>query len=237
VPTSEQFAVGVLADQAQCMWLSDMLRGSLCERLAQRPGRRLRAGSSIYIMGDAAQSIFYVRSGLVKSSVVSSEGDEMTLRMHHAGDIFGELCLCTGTRRERAVALEKSEIVELLLPELLGQLRSDPQQMLELTKAVCEHVDEAYEKLRSLWFDPAMQRLARELLNLANSLGEPVSEGTRIAYYIRQADIAQLVGVRREVVSGLLNRLREQRLVGYSRKSHIWVDCAGLQSYLDRMAS
>lgn len=224
------------ADHVQCATLPALLRGSLYECLTTRPGRRVRPGALVYAMGDLAQSIYFVRHGLVKSSVVSPAGEELILRMHHAGDILGELCLCTGRRREQAMALEASDVVELLLGDLLARLRRSPEEMLEFATTVCDHVGGAYEKLRSLSFDPAMGRLARELLNLANVLGEPASRGTRIAHYIKQADLARLVGVRREVASGLLNRLRERQLIGYSRKSRIWVDCDGLQCLADAIA-
>jgi len=85
--------------------------------------------------GDAARSVYLVRRGLIKTAFVSPAGQELTLRMHPPGDVFGELCLCSGERREQAVALEASEVVTITLEMLLARLRQDPLAALDLTAA------------------------------------------------------------------------------------------------------
>lgn len=56
-----------------------------------------------------------------------------------------------------------------------------------------------------------------------------------IPHYIRQEDVARMTGARREVVSSLLNRLREKRVIGYSRKGSLRVDRAALESYVQAL--
>ncbi|MGH2400305.1 MAG: Crp/Fnr family transcriptional regulator, partial [bacterium] len=87
-----------LADHSQCVVVSELFRGKLCAELGRRPARRVEAGEFLYHMGEAARSVYLVRGGLIKTSVVSPGGQELTLRLHKAGDILGELCLCLGER-------------------------------------------------------------------------------------------------------------------------------------------
>ena len=224
------------ADHARCTALSRLFRGRLCEQLARGAGRRVRAGELLYTMGQTAESLYLVRRGLVKTSLISPGGQELTLRLYPAGDILGELCLCTGERREQAMALEASEVVEIPLTSLLRSLRQDPQAAVEFASAVCEHLGEVHEGLRSLSFDPVSERLARALLELADRLGEPGSRGRRIAHYITQEELAQMIGARREVVSGLLNRLRTEGLISYTRRGLIEVDREALKAYIDSIS-
>ena len=205
------------------------------EQLASGPGRNVEVGELLYTMGQPAESIYLVRSGLVKTSLVSPGGQELTLRLYPAGDILGELCLCTGERREQAVALEPSEVVEIPLAALLRRVRQDPQAALEFASAVCEHLADAHEGLRSLSFDPVTERLARALLRLADRLGETGAHGRRIAHHITQEELARMIGARREVVSGLLNRLRTDGLISYTRRGLIEVDGEALKAYIDSM--
>jgi CRP/FNR family transcriptional regulator len=172
----------------------------------------------------------------VKTSLVSPGGQELTLRLYPAGDILGELCLCTGERREQAVALETSVVVEIPLAALLRRVRQDPQAALDFASAVCEHLADAHEGLRSLSFDPVTERLARALLGLADRLGEAGVRGKRIAYHITQEELARMIGARREVVSGLLNRLRTDGLISYTRRGLIEVDRAALAAYVDSIS-
>lgn len=221
-----------LTDHAQCGMLSGLFRGTLCAQLARRPGRRLPAGRHAYRQGDESRSVFLMRTGLVKTSVLSPSGGESTLRVHRPGDIFGELCLCTGARRDQATALEASEVVEIPLAALLAQLQRDPHAALDFATLVCERLAEAYDQLRSLAADPVLARLVRTLLQLADAPGVNAPSGEEIARSITQEELARMVGARREVVSGLLNRLRERGLISYTRRGPIRVSRSALQAFV-----
>jgi CRP/FNR family transcriptional regulator, cyclic AMP receptor protein len=213
-----------LADHGLCEVLSSRCRGALCEQAARGPARRVEAGQLLYHVGGEARSVFLIRCGLVKTSVVSARGQELTLRLYTAGDIVGELCLCTQERREQAVALEPSDVVEIPLELLTARLLQNPQAALELAAALCERMADAEERLRSIATDPVLERLVRTLLTLATVLGEPTAEGMQIRYHLAQEELARLVGARREVISSLMNRLRGQGLLTYTRRGLIVVD-------------
>jgi CRP/FNR family cyclic AMP-dependent transcriptional regulator len=225
-----------LSDHSQCVVLSSSLRGKLCAQLAQLPSRHLRAGERIYLMGNPARSLFLLQSGLVKTSVISPDGQELTLRIYGSGDILGELCLCGGGRRDEAIALEASAVTELPLAVLLGRLKREPEAALELASIMCERLADAYERVESLSWETVLERLVRTLLKLAADFGESVSD-SHIGHYIKQDELAKIVGARREVVSGLLNRLRNSGHISYSPRGFISVDRAALQAYVDARAS
>jgi CRP-like cAMP-binding protein len=213
-----------------------LLRGKLCEQFKARPARRVPPGGFVYLKGSPARSVYFVRSGLIKTSAVSEAGEELILQVFKPGDVLGELCLCTGERREQAVALDASELVEIPLPDLLSRLQREPQAMSDFVVAVCGHLADTYEKLWSARFDSTLTRLVRVLMKLAAELGEPADKGVTIPHYIKQEELAHLVGARREVVSGLLNRLREKGLISYPRKGRMQMDPARLQTYLSSLS-
>jgi CRP/FNR family transcriptional regulator len=220
-------------DHRQCAALSNSVRGKLCQQLAQLPPRQLQAGQQLYRRGHPARSLFLVQSGLIKTIMISPEGEEVTLRLSKPGDLLGELCLCGGGRREEAVALEFSTVIEISVPALLARLRGDPDAALELASAVCDRLADAYEQVESLSWDTVLHRLVRTLLRLADEMGEPAESGIRLAHYIRQEELARLVGARREVVSGLLSRLRSSGHISYSPRGAITIQRAGLLQYLE----
>jgi CRP/FNR family transcriptional regulator, cyclic AMP receptor protein len=222
-----------LSEHAECEAVSRSVRGRLCQRLAELPPRRVGQGQHLYRAGHPAQSLFLVQSGLVKARTISPEGEELTLRLYKPGDLLGELCLCGGGRREEAVALEESTVTEISVASLMARLRNDPETAVELASAVCDRLADAYEQIESLAWDTVLYRLVRTLLRLANELGEPSESGVRLAHYIRQEELAQLVGARREVVSGLLNRLRTSGHISYSPRSAITVRPTSLQRFLE----
>jgi CRP/FNR family transcriptional regulator, cyclic AMP receptor protein len=226
-----------LTDHAQCVALSSCLRGKLCEALVGLPPRPILPGERLYRMGNPARTLFLLRSGLVKTSVLSPEGEELTLRIYKPGEILGELCLCGGGRREEAVALEASTVTELPLAALLGRLKREPEAALELACTMCERLSDAYEQVESLAWETVLERLIRALLKLAADLGESSPAGTHIGHYIKQDELAKIVGARREVVSGLLNRLRNSGHISYSPRGFIAVNRSALQAYVDARVS
>jgi CRP/FNR family transcriptional regulator len=126
-------------------------------------------------------------------------------------------------------------VVEITLEELLKQLQRNPQAALDLVTALCERLGALSGRLQSLSFEPTPVRLARTLLLLADTLGSLGPEGTRTVHYVRQEELAQMIAARREVVSGLLNVLRAEGLIDYSRKGHITVRRDALQRHLDSL--
>jgi CRP/FNR family cyclic AMP-dependent transcriptional regulator len=227
-----------LSDHSQCVALSSSLRGRLCDQLAALPARTLEAGERLYSMGNPARSLFLLHRGLIKTSVVSPDGEELTLKIHGSGDILGELCLCGGQRRDAAIALEASTVTELTLDALMGRLKRDPEAALELASIMCERLADAHERIESLSWETVLERLVRTLLKLAADFGEgSVPETHNIGHYIKQDELAKIVGARREVVSGLLNRLRDSGHISYSSRGFITVNRAALQAYVDARAS
>src|SRR5581483_9915258 len=114
-----------VSDHAECVVLSASLRGKLCDQFPELPSRRLASGERLYLVGSPARTVYSVRSGLIRTSAVSPDGQEVILGVFRPGDVLGELCLCGGGRREQATALEPSEVVELPVSELVGRLRRD----------------------------------------------------------------------------------------------------------------
>ena len=70
-----------------------MLTAPWWQSFHARPARRLAAGAFVYLKGDAAQSVYLLRSGLVKISVVSRGGRESILRLARPGELFGKTSL------------------------------------------------------------------------------------------------------------------------------------------------
>ncbi len=221
---------------AHCSALSLVFRGQFCAELSRQAGRRVKAGETVYAEGDRAQSVYFLKQGLVKTSVITAHGEEVVLELHPAGDVFGELCFCGRERREQAVTLEPSEIVEISSATLFAQLQRSPQALTAFLGVVCQRLADAYDRLGMLSFDDTMARLARTLIKLGTQLGRPAVGGVEIPHYLRQEDLAEMIGASREVVSSLLNRLRHLHLIEYRRKGQLFIRMAPLLGFLERAA-
>jgi CRP/FNR family transcriptional regulator len=219
-------------DHRHCLALSGCFRGKLCDELVNRPGHRLTKGELVYGLGDPAQSVFFLRRGLVKLTSLTENGRELILRLHQSGDVFGELCQCTGERREQAVVMEESDVVELSFDEFIAHLQTNRPAFLLFLSNVAQQLSAAYEQIQTLSFGTTMERLVRTIARLADEFGEADGGWVRLTHYFRQDEMAQMIGASREVVSTLLNQLREQGIVSYGRKDALLVRRAELERLL-----
>jgi len=223
----------IATGHAQCVALSNMLRGKLCDQLAgERTARRLALGHYLYTAGEAAKSVYYVRSGLLKTSIISEDGRELILRMHKPREILGELCFCDGLRKEQATALEDSELVEIPLDDLMLQMQKDRQLLADFMALMGRFLADSYDNLPIFFFQRTMQRLVQILMRLGDDLGEPFGDRIKIPHHIKQEELAAMIGAPRQVVSSLLNQLRDLRLVSYAHKGSLTIDKEALKHYL-----
>jgi len=173
------------------------------------------ADRRIFDQGQPAESIFYVRKGKVKLSVISKQGKEAIVATLSAGDFLGEGCLagqplrmatattivdCSLFRIEKSlmqrILHEKHEISELFVAHLLSRN----------VRFEADLVDQL--------FNSSEKRLARILLLLAHfgkeSKAEPVLPG------VSQDSLAQMVGTTRSRVSHFMNKFRKLGFINYS---------------------
>jgi CRP/FNR family transcriptional regulator, cyclic AMP receptor protein len=224
------------ASHGSCEALSRSLRGKLCEELTRGVARVIPAGQFIYCAGDPAHSIYFLHSGLAKTSVFSQSGEELILRLYKSGEIFGELCFCGGRRLEQAVCMRDCAVIEIDFHSLVDHLQLNRQALLDFLQVISLHLSESYDQLRTFTFDETTTRLVNKLLQLSVEFGEPAENGVEIKQYIKQEELAQMIGARREVVSTLLNRLREIGLLRYSRKGRLKLRPQALQQYLQSLS-
>lgn len=199
---------------------------------SSRPGRRVAVRAFVYLKGDSARSVYWLRTGLVKISVVWRDGRELILRLVRPGEFFGEAGLISAEHEEHARALEASEIVEVVAEEFVTQVTREPGAAAVTLRELALRLVETRQRARDLTFAGTLEHLCLVLRKLAAEIGESDHGFTVIPHYITQEDVARMVGARREVVSSLLNRLRDAGVISYSRKGTLRVSGSTLDRYL-----
>ena len=112
------------------------LSDELLERLASEVDEvEFRAGSWILREGEAAESVFIVRSGRVE--IIDEGPPEALIRVLRRGDVFGELALLReGTRSMSARARRDTELIELQRNSFETLIQEAPSFALGLTRAM-----------------------------------------------------------------------------------------------------
>ena len=173
-------------------------------RLAQRGSLRAYARNTILIQeGDDSNSLFILVSGRVKVFLSDSEGREVTLTTHGAGEYFGELVLDHGPRSASVITLEPTQCLVVPKGDVERFLANNPDFALHLIRDLMRRTRRLTESVRSLALLDVSGRVARVLLDLARE----VDGRLVITERVTQQDIANRIGASREMVSRILSDL------------------------------
>src|SRR5271166_2066064 len=128
-----------------------------------------RKDQIVFRQGDPADSVFYIRSGKVKSTVVSEQGKEAVVALLGTGDFFGEGCLTGQPHRLATVsAMTECVIVRIAKADITRVIHDEPAFAELFIAHLLARNSRVEEDLIDLLFNSSKKRLARILLLLAN---------------------------------------------------------------------
>ena len=180
--------------------------------------RRYRRGEVVFLQGEAGTSLYIVAAGQVKIALTSADGAEVMLARLGPGEFFGELALLDGEPRSAdAVATEASELLLLPRAAFLGLIEARPAIAMRLLTLVSRRLRQDVAVVQDVAFRDVPARLARLLLQLAESEGQPGDAGVVITARLTQTELAGMVGATRESVNKGLGRFERQGLI---RRAH-----------------
>ncbi len=181
-------------------------------------GRKLvlfQRKQGIFAQGDTADAVFYIQTGEVKLTVVSTSGKEATIGILGEGDFFGEgslagqavrMCSATAMTDLTVLLVEKKAMMETLHRE---HELSDMFVAYLLARNIRYEAD-----LVDQLFNSSEKRLARILLLLAHFGKEGKPEA--VVPKISQEMLAEMIGTTRSRVSFFMNRFRKLGFIHYN---------------------
>ena len=199
-------------DPVQVLQRSPLFEGveaSSLESLVPELHRRtFAAGTHVFREGDPGLHLHLILKGEVKISRSGPRGAEVVFAVLLPGDLFGELALFEegAVRTADAVAVEPTECLTLERRALIAFLESHPERMWHLIRFLSAYIRRKDESFAEVAFLDIQGRVARKLLDLARTQGEPVPGGTRIRVRVSQRTLAGMVAARRENVNRALSR-------------------------------
>lgn len=174
----------------------------------------------IFEQGDAADSVVYIRSGKVKVTVVSKQGNEAVVAILGADEFIGEGCLIGQPRRlATASALTDCTAMRVSKTEIQKVLKTEPAFSEMFVAHILARNARVEEDLVDQLFNSTEKRLARVLLLLANfgKQGRPEP----IIAKISQETLAEMIGTTRSRVSHFMNKFRKLGFIEYNGRLEV----------------
>lgn len=164
--------------------------------------------TEIYSEGDMPLSVYFVKSGNVKTFKSHPDGKELIIKLYAANDFFGfEPVLENENYRESAVAMQDTELVVIARHDFMLMIQSHPDVSKSFINLLCKKVAEREEQLLNLAYNSVRQRTAEALLK------SETLKDAKSAITISREDLAKMVGTASESVIRVLADFKDEGLI------------------------
>ncbi len=189
---------------------------------------RVKKGTALYRAGDPLRSLYAIRIGSFKTSIVSVDGREQVTGFQIPGEMLGLDAISADEHACSAVALEDSEVCPMHFAQLEKLAQTLPSLQHNLNRLLSREIVRDHSMLMLLGNMNADERLAAFLLNLSQRLSARGYSGTRFVLKMRREEIGSYLGLRLETVCRSIAHLRDLRLVTINSRNVEVHDLCGL---------
>jgi CRP/FNR family cyclic AMP-dependent transcriptional regulator len=175
--------------------------------------RNYRDKEAVFSQGDPADAVFYIDSGTVKLTAVTTR-KKAIIAILQRGSFFGEGCLAGQSLRIcTARSIGQSSIIRLQKEIAVRTLKRDLQFAMLFVGYLLSRVIRIEEDLIDQFFNFSERRLARVLMLFGQITKESKAESP---LKVSQSTLAEMVGTTRARVSKFMNEFKKKGLVTYN---------------------
>jgi len=175
--------------------------------------KRFATGETIFTQGDFAETLMYIKGGLVKLSAASKTAAEAIVAILGPGEFLGEMCLGSRNIRVRtATAIAPTALHVIERNEMIRALHSDHALSYAFLSYMLSRNIRLEEDLVDQVSQGSERRLARALLLLA---GKGNRRNPHRFPGISQGTLATMIGTTRSRVNFFLNKFRKLGFIKY----------------------
>lgn len=192
--------------------------------------RQYRTGDLIFDQGKPADGVYALVTGAARVLKLRSSSERVLIDFIPPGQWFGEgSTLDGGPRETRVEACLPTTALFVGAAEFQRLFREQAEFNQEVTRWMCQKI----RLLTRLTLDAVSltlrQRLARQLLHLAEHFPEPYGEHLRLSIPLPQEDLATLLGATRQRVNQILRDWQLTHLVKVEYRHIVLLDLPGLK--------
>jgi len=171
--------------------------------------RRFTKGGSIFLEGDRAASVWFVKEGHVKAAASAVSGRCQTLCMVGKGHMFGSCC-CFGAEEYPCHAVAETDVTVVSLPmaDFLSLLDRHPRIGAALVKEISQRLRHT-KGSQTFEQEPVERRILHALVDLVAEFGNTLP--------LTKREVAEMVGTTVESSIRTFSRFEKEGLVATTR--------------------
>lgn len=176
------------------------------------------------------QNVFYIKSGYVRAYRISEQGEELTLTILKAEDIFPlSLGLIDSNNPYYLEAITPVQVRSAKRDDFLEFIKSEPDVFYDMTSLVFNHYGSLLNRMEYLIISRAYTKVATTLLSYAKRFGEQKGNDLIVNLPLTHKDIATLVGITRETTCLEMKKLEKMGLIAHQGRLLVIKDVKRLE--------
>lgn len=177
---------------------------------------RKQRGEFVYMPGDRADSVYFLKKGRIKLSVLSDSGKEIAIDIIQPGEMFGEFALIDeSVRSNMTQALDDVTILVFDKRSFANLIKSQPNLALNYIRMVGDRRRRMEKKLSDITSKEVPARVCELLHELSANALEDEEHQSRIP--LTHHDVASLIGASRQTTTSILNDLMRSGFIELGR--------------------
>ena len=186
--------------------------------------RRLVTGDVLFNEGDSFHSIYAVRSGSLKSTVMLPDGREQVGGFLLAGDLLALDAIASTRHACTVTAIEDTQVCAIGYSSLSGAMQSHATLQRSFSRQLSLEMVRANRLLLVLGRMNAQERLATFLLDLSSRFRDRGQSAREFNLRMTRAEIGSYLGLTLETVSRTLSMFQQQGLLAVEHRRIRFVD-------------
>ncbi|MCF8107564.1 MAG: cyclic nucleotide-binding domain-containing protein, partial [Desulfohalobiaceae bacterium] len=133
----------------------------------------LQKDEALFYKDEIGDALYIIKSGKIKISIPTMDGEELILAVFSDGDFFGELSvLDEAPRSADAVAMTNTSLLALHRTSFFRYLFQKEEAVKAVITALCQRLRKTDDFLTDICFSTISKRLLKKLVELINQFGK-----------------------------------------------------------------
>jgi CRP/FNR family transcriptional regulator, cyclic AMP receptor protein len=181
--------------------------------------KTVRKGDIIFFSEDNTGRVFTLKKGSLKIVRIDEDGNEIVKDILKVGDLFGSLDLIESNEDEYAIVLsETATFCSFKATDFEKFIEKKPDVAVKYTKWIGFWFKRLENRYSNIMFKDVKTRLLNFLIDISKGHETDVDGYISLPNYLTHQDIASLICSTRQTVTSLLNTLKSEGIISYSRK-------------------
>ncbi|MCK0106118.1 fumarate/nitrate reduction transcriptional regulator Fnr [Marinobacter sp. S0848L] len=193
-------------------------------------GKIYNRGEHIFDQSTPVKSCFAVKSGSIKTSIITESGEEQVTGFFMPGELVGLDSLGSDHYACTAKALERTSLCEFPMDKLEELTIKLPELQHHMYQLMSKEIQSSHQLAMLLSKNTAEERIAALLLSLSSRFRRRRMSGTTFTLPMPRNDIANFLGLAVETVSRVFTRFQSQGILRAKGREVEILDVEALQT-------